>query len=76
MKRALVERSGSVAIAVLNEKLAASAPFQVAGVEVISDLVVEADAPKKLVAAFERKGIRVHHANKPAKKILHLGIQQ
>jgi DeoR/GlpR family transcriptional regulator of sugar metabolism len=76
MKRALVERSGSVAIAVLNEKLAASAPFQVAGVEVISDLVVEADAPKKLVAAFERKGIRVHHANKPAKKIPHLGIKQ
>jgi DeoR/GlpR family transcriptional regulator of sugar metabolism len=76
MKRALVERSGSVAIAALNEKLAASAPFQVARVEVISDLVVEADAPKKVVSAFERKGLRIHHANRPEKKILSIGIKQ
>src|ERR1700679_1933260 len=38
MKSALIERSGSAAIAVLNEKLSTSAPFQVATVDLISDL--------------------------------------
>ena len=56
MKRALLERSGSVAIAVLNEKLSTSASFQVAPVEVVADLVVEADAPKKFVSGFESRG--------------------
>jgi DeoR/GlpR family transcriptional regulator of sugar metabolism len=62
MKRALLERSGSVAIAVLNEKLSASAPFQVAAVDVVGDLVVEADAPKQVVLGFESRGMRVHRA--------------
>ena len=62
MKRALLERSGSVAIAVLNDKLSASAPFQVGAVDVIADLVVEADAPKQVVLGFESRGMRVHRA--------------
>jgi DeoR/GlpR family transcriptional regulator of sugar metabolism len=62
MKRALLERSGSVAIAVLNEKLSASAPFRVTAVDVISDLVIEADAPKQVVSGLELRGIRVHRA--------------
>jgi DeoR/GlpR family transcriptional regulator of sugar metabolism len=62
IKRALLERSGSVAIAVLNEKLSASAPFQVGAVDVVADLVVEADAPKRVVSGFESRGIRVHRA--------------
>ena len=62
MKRALLERAGSVAIVVLNEKLSASAPFQVAAVDVVADLVVEADAPKQVVLGFESRGIRVHRA--------------
>jgi DeoR/GlpR family transcriptional regulator of sugar metabolism len=62
MKRALVQRSGSVAIAVLNEKLSASAPFQVAAVDVVGDLVVEETAPKKVVLGFESRGIRIHWA--------------
>ncbi|HYZ74580.1 MAG TPA: DeoR/GlpR family DNA-binding transcription regulator [Chthoniobacterales bacterium] len=62
MKRALLERSGSVAIAVLNEKLSTSAPFQVAPVDVVADLVVEADAPKQFVSGFESRGMRVHRA--------------
>jgi DeoR/GlpR family transcriptional regulator of sugar metabolism len=62
MKRALLERSGSVAIAVLNEKLSASAPFQVGAVDVVADLIVEADAPKQVVLGFESQGIRVHRA--------------
>jgi hypothetical protein len=64
MKRALVQRSGSVAIAVLNEKLSASAPFQVAAVDVVGDLVVEEDAPKKVVLGFESRGIRIHWAKR------------
>jgi DeoR/GlpR family transcriptional regulator of sugar metabolism len=62
MKQALLERSGSVAIAVLNEKLAASAPFQVAAVDVVADLLVEADAPPPVVLGFESRGMRVHRA--------------
>src|SRR3984885_13461031 len=62
MKSALLERSGSVAIAVLNEKLSASAPFQVAAVDVVGDLVVEAEAPKRVVSDFESRGIRIHRA--------------
>ena len=62
MKRALLERSGSVAIAVLNEKLSASAPFRVTAVDAISDLVIEADAPKQVVSGFALRGIRVHRA--------------
>jgi DeoR/GlpR family transcriptional regulator of sugar metabolism len=62
MKRVLLERSGSVAIAVLNEKLSASAPFQVAAVDVVGDLVVEEDAPKQVMLGFEARGIRIHRA--------------
>jgi len=68
MKSALLERSGSVAIAVLNEKLSTSAPFQVAAVDVIGDLVVEEDAPKQVMLEFESRGIRVHRANAPSRK--------
>jgi DeoR/GlpR family transcriptional regulator of sugar metabolism len=62
MKRALLERSGSVAIAVLNEKLSVSAPFQVGAVDVVADLIVEADAPKRVVSDFESRGICIHRA--------------
>jgi len=65
MKRTLLERSGSVAIAVLNEKLSASAPFHVAAAKVISDLVVEADAPKRVLSDFKSKGVRIHRARNP-----------
>jgi DeoR/GlpR family transcriptional regulator of sugar metabolism len=66
MKSALLERSGSVAIAVLNEKLSASAPFQVAAVDVVADLVVEADSPKDAVSEFESRGMRIHRAKTPS----------
>jgi DeoR/GlpR family transcriptional regulator of sugar metabolism len=66
MKRVLLERSGSVAIAVLNEKLSASAPFQVAAVDVVADLVVEADVSKKVASGFESRGMRVHRAKTPS----------
>jgi DeoR/GlpR family transcriptional regulator of sugar metabolism len=62
MKRALLERSGSVAVAVLNEKLSASAPFQVAAADMVADLVIEEDAPEQAVLDFESRGIRIHRA--------------
>jgi DeoR/GlpR family transcriptional regulator of sugar metabolism len=68
MKRALIERSGSVAIAVLNEKLSAAAPFHVGAVEVVSDLVVESNAPRKLVSSLASRGLRIHRAAAPGVK--------
>ena len=62
MKRALIEQSGSVAIAVLNEKLATSAPFYVSSVNAVADLVVEADAPRSLISSFQSRGVHVHWA--------------
>src|ERR1700678_2850748 len=62
MKRALLERSGSVAVAVLNEKLSAAAPFQVAAADMVADLVIEEDAPERAVLDFESRGIRIHRA--------------
>jgi hypothetical protein len=47
---------------VVNEKLSASAPFQVAAVDVVGDLVVEEDAPKQVVLGFESRGMRIHRA--------------
>jgi DeoR/GlpR family transcriptional regulator of sugar metabolism len=64
LKRALLENAGSVAIAVLNEKLSAAARYEVASASVIADLVVEADAPVASVKAFCQLGIRIHHAQR------------
>ena len=62
MKRSLIEQSGSVAIAVLNEKLSASAPFHVSSADAVVDLVVEADAPRRLISTFKSRGVRIHWA--------------
>jgi len=62
MKRSLIEQSGSVAIAVLNEKLSASAPFHVSSADAVADLVVEADAPRRLISTFKSRGVRIHWA--------------
>src|ERR1700679_3654155 len=62
MKRVLIEQSGSVAIAVLNEKVATSAPFYVSSVNAVADLVVEADAPRSLISSFQSQGVHVHWA--------------
>jgi DeoR/GlpR family transcriptional regulator of sugar metabolism len=62
MKRSLIEQSGSVAMAVLNEKLSASAPFHVSTIDAVADLVVEADAPRRLISTFKSRGVRIHWA--------------
>jgi DeoR/GlpR family transcriptional regulator of sugar metabolism len=68
IKRALIEQSGSVAIAVLNEKLSASAPFHISSVEAVADLVIEADAPRSLISNFKSRGLRIHRASAPSAK--------
>ena len=62
MKRSLIEQSGSVAMAVLNEKLSASAPFHVSSIDSVADLVVKADAPRQLISTFKSRGVRIHWA--------------
>ena len=51
-KRAVFARSGQVAVAVINEKLASIAHYQVAACEDVGALVVEEDAPEDRLALF------------------------
>ena len=67
MKRTLIQGAGSVVAAVLNEKLKVGAPHRVGAVDLIADLVVEADAPQQVVETFAVRGVRIHHAG-PANK--------
>ena len=59
-KRALIARSRRVVTAVTNEKLETSAPFVVAPVDCLADLVLEADAPATIVDGLRQRGIGVH----------------
>ena len=54
-KRAVVARSGQVAVAVINEKLASIAHYQVAPCEEVGALVVEHDAPSDRLELFRGK---------------------
>jgi DeoR/GlpR family transcriptional regulator of sugar metabolism len=45
LKRAMIEASARVAAAVLNDRLAAAAPFRFAPLDALDHLIVEADAP-------------------------------
>lgn len=62
MKSALIQSAGSTVLAVQNEKLGAVATHRVATIDVIADIVVEADAPPSLTETLLSKGLRVHHA--------------
>ena len=48
------------AVAIPNEKFSAPAPFQVGAVDVVADLFVEADGPKRALLGFESRGVRIH----------------
>jgi len=63
MKSALIQGAGSVAVALLNEKLRSAAPQIVSQVDSISDVVVEADAPRSATRVFVQRGLRVHKAD-------------
>src|SRR3984957_17495017 len=62
MKRALIETAGSVAVAVLNEKLESVAAHKVSEIDSIADVVVEADAQPSAMMALSEKGLRLHKA--------------
>jgi len=62
MKRTLIQTAGSVAVAVLNEKLESVAAHKVSGIDSIADVVVEADAPRAAMMALSEKGLRLHKA--------------
>jgi DeoR/GlpR family transcriptional regulator of sugar metabolism len=63
MKSVLIQGAGSVAVALLNEKLRSAAPQIVSQVDSISDVVVEADAPRSVTRAFVQRGLRVYKAD-------------
>jgi DeoR/GlpR family transcriptional regulator of sugar metabolism len=62
MKRTLIQMAGSVAVAVLNEKLGAVAAHKVSEIDSISHVVVEADAPADAMMALSERGLRLHKA--------------
>ena len=61
-KRMLVENAGSVASAVLNEKLGTTARFGIGPLSALADLVVEANAPSEALAIVAAGIIRIHRA--------------
>ena len=61
-KRALVAQSRRVICAATNDKLGTSAPFGVAPLRALSDLVIEADAPQTQVDALQHQGIHLLRA--------------
>jgi DeoR/GlpR family transcriptional regulator of sugar metabolism len=61
-KRALLERSHVVVVASTNDELSTSAPFEVMPAADIDHLIVEHDAPAKLLSFFEQVGVRVHRS--------------
>jgi DeoR/GlpR family transcriptional regulator of sugar metabolism len=63
MKSVLIERAGSVAVGLLNEKLRSAAAYTVAPINSISDVVVEADAPVSATSILAHQGLRVHKAD-------------
>ena len=62
MKRTLIQTAGSVAVAVLNEKLESVAAHKVSEIDSIADVVVEADASASAMRALSEKGLRLHKA--------------
>ena len=62
MKRVLIRTAGSVAVAVLNEKLESVAAHKVSEIDAVADVVVEADAPTFATTALLEKGLRLHKA--------------
>ena len=62
LKRVLIEHAGSVALAVLNEKLGAAARYVVAPASEIADVVVEADVPESMATALNQLNLRIHRA--------------
>jgi DeoR/GlpR family transcriptional regulator of sugar metabolism len=65
MKRLLIERAGSVAAAIVSEKLGTWAPFSIGAASVIRDLVVEQDASSPILDDLVSLGIHIHRCAVP-----------
>ncbi len=64
-KRRAAEAAATVVTTTTNEKLGTAAPFGIVPASRLTHLVVEADAPSALVAAFRALGIETHRAAPP-----------
>jgi len=61
-KRSMLAQSRRVITAASSDKLGTHAPFAVAPLRVLADLVLEADAPADQVELLRREGISIHQA--------------
>jgi len=61
-KRTLLAQSRRVIAAATTDKLGTSAPYGVAALHVLGDLVLESDAPAEWVLAAQTEGVSIHHA--------------
>jgi len=61
-KRTLLAQSRRVIAAATTDKLGTRAPFAVASLHVLGDLVVESDAPAEWVLAAQQEGVSIHYA--------------
>lgn len=61
-KRAMLAQSRRVIAAASSDKLGVGAPFAVAPLRALRDLVVEADAPAETVGLFQQEGVNIHRA--------------
>ena len=61
-KRTLIAQSSRIITAATSDKLNLRAPFSVAPVQVLDDLVLETDAPAEQLAALRQAGVRIHQS--------------
>jgi len=61
-KRTMLAQSRRVITAASSDKLGTSAPFAVAPLRVLGDLVLEADAPSERVGLLQQEGVTIHYA--------------
>lgn len=61
-KRTLLAQSRRVIAAASTDQLGVSAPFAVASLHVLGDLVLESDAPAEWVFAAQEQGVSIHRA--------------
>lgn len=66
-KRLIASRSRSVLAAITSDKLGTAAPHAVIGIEAVTTLVLEADAPEAAIAALGARGADVILAGEPAR---------
>lgn len=62
LKRGMVAQSAAIVVAATADKIATSAPFRVAPIERVNDLVVPAEIEAGRMTPFTERGVRVHYA--------------